>query len=61
MSLALTAGEHDAYAPLPWLATLAAAAGRSPRVRTVVAPGSHNNLYTHPHEVTEVIADAVSG
>jgi len=61
MSLALTAGEHDAYAPLPWLATLAAAAGRSPRVRTVVAPGSHNNLYTHPYEVTEVIADAVSG
>ncbi len=59
--LSLTAGVHDAYAPPHWLATLAAAAVRSPTVRTVVAPGSHNNLYTHPHEVMRVIADAVSG
>jgi len=61
MPLTLTAGEHDAFAPLPWLATLAAAAVLCPTVRTVVLPGSHNNLYTHPGEVTKVVADAAGG
>lgn len=57
--LTLTAGEHDAFAPLPWLATLAGAAVLSPKVRTVVAPGSHNNLYTHPLEVSRVITESL--
>ncbi len=61
MPLTLTAGEHDAFAPLPWLATLAAAAVLCPTVRTVVLPGSHNNLSTHPGEVTKVVADAAGG
>ena len=59
MALTLTAGEHDAYAPGPWLATLAAAAGQAAEVRTVVAPGTHNNLYTHPLALMRVIADAL--
>jgi len=59
--LTVTAGEDDAFATQRWLATLAAAAARSPRVRTVVAPGSHNNLYTHPVEVATVIADSLGG
>jgi pimeloyl-ACP methyl ester carboxylesterase len=59
LPLTLTAGERDAYAPGPWLATLAVSAGQSAEVRTVFMPGSHNNLYTHPQQLAGVIGDAL--
>ncbi|MBB2986811.1 alpha/beta hydrolase [Terracoccus luteus] len=54
--LHLTSGEHDSFAPAAWLTRLAAVAGASPWVRTTTLPGSHNNLYTHPDAVADVIA-----
>lgn len=54
--LHLTSGEHDSFAPADWLARLADVASGSPWVRTTTLPGSHNNLYTHPDAVADVIA-----
>jgi len=53
--LTTTAGVHDSYAPPSWLNALAASATHSARVRTVVLHGSHNNLFTHPHEVADTV------
>jgi alpha-beta hydrolase superfamily lysophospholipase len=52
--LTVTAGVADAYAPAGWLDLLASSAVRAPGVRTSLLGGSHNNLYTHPHEVAEL-------
>lgn len=51
----LTAGVHDAYAPVEWLDRLATAARSAPCVRTSLLGGSHNNLYTHPDEVADLV------
>lgn len=59
MPLSLTSGVHDSFAPLPWLERLAAHATASPRVRVSTQPGSHNNLYSHPQEVTDVVLDSL--
>ena len=55
--LVLTAGEADSFAPQQWMADVAAAAG-SPSARVEVLPGSHNNLFTHPEEVADVVSAA---
>ena len=55
--LVLTAGEADSFAPQKWMAHVAAAAG-SPSARVEVLPGSHNNLFTHPEEVADVVSAA---
>jgi pimeloyl-ACP methyl ester carboxylesterase len=52
--VAVTAGEHDSYAPSEWVTLLARSAVQSSRVRTSIVGGSHNNLYTHPAEVADV-------
>lgn len=52
----LTAGAHDAFAPLEWIDLLARSARRAPRVRTSLLGGSHNNLFTHPDEVAGLVA-----
>ena len=59
MPLSLTAGVHDSFAPCDWLEQLAAQATSSARVRVSTAPGSHNNLYTHPHHVVDVVLDSL--
>ena len=51
--LGLTAGEADSFAPEGWLRDLAAAAGGPSGWQ--VLPGSHNNLFTHPTEVADVV------
>ena len=56
--LILTAGEADTYAPREWLDRLALAAG-STNVGVRLLPGSHNNPYTHPEELAEVVLEAV--
>lgn len=56
--LVLTAGEADSFAPQGWLKQVAAASGGPAQVR--VLPGSHNNLFTHPDHVAEVVRAAVS-
>jgi len=57
--LVLTAGEADSYAPEDWLSRLAAASG-SPTVTVRPLPGSHNNPYTHPEELADVVLEAVT-
>ena len=59
MPLSLTSGVHDSFAPADWLARLAARATASPRVRVCTQPGSHNNLYTHPHHIADVVLDSL--
>jgi len=51
----VTAGVHDAYAPVEWLDRLATSARRAPSVRTSLLGGSHNNLFTHPDEVADLV------
>lgn len=60
MPLSLTAGVHDSFAPTAWLEQLAARATASPRVRVSTQPGSHNNPYTHPHHIADVVFDSLS-
>jgi alpha-beta hydrolase superfamily lysophospholipase len=56
--LMLTAGEADTYAPREWLDRLAVAAG-STNVGVRSLPGSHNNPFTHPEELADVVLEAV--
>lgn len=60
MPLSLTSGVHDSFAPRRWLERLATLAVASPRVRVSTQPGSHNNPYTHPHHVADVVLDSLS-
>jgi pimeloyl-ACP methyl ester carboxylesterase len=53
--LVLTAGSADAMAPWHWLEHLHDRATAAPRRRVVVLPGSHNNLFTHPGEVADLV------
>lgn len=60
--LLLTAGTADAFAPKWWLAELQRAAMASPRVRTSVLGGSHNNPFTHAEDLADQVrteADAL--
>lgn len=53
--LTVTAGEADSFAGAEWLALLAARAGTTGRA--VVLPGSHNNPFTHPELVGELVLE----
>jgi hypothetical protein len=53
--LRLTAGRADSFAPAWWLEVLAGGATRSPSVQVARLPGSHNNPYTHPRTLAEVV------
>jgi pimeloyl-ACP methyl ester carboxylesterase len=61
--LTVTSGFHDAFAPASWIDTLATSAVSAERTRTSLLGGSHNNLFTHPDELADLIclaaADAV--
>lgn len=60
LGVTLTAGRADAYAPRWWLNLLRASARRAAYATVVEAPGSHNNLFTHPGEVATIILGAMS-
>lgn len=55
LGVTLTAGTADSLAPAWWLEQLAASAGRAAYADVVLNPGSHNNLFTHPFELTATI------
>jgi pimeloyl-ACP methyl ester carboxylesterase len=57
--LALTAGEADTFAPERWLRSLAASAGTTATTVRVL-PGSHNNPFTYPVELGDLIMEAVA-
>ena len=56
----VTAGVHDAFAPVTWLDQLASSADSAPSVRTSLLGGSHNNLFTHPAEMAELVVLAAA-
>ncbi len=58
--LTLTAGESDSFVPESWLSQLAARALSSPSVTVRVLPGSHNNPFTEPEDLSQVVLDAVA-
>ena len=60
LPLAVTAGHHDAYGPVEWLRDLVAAARQAPHASWVQVPGSHNNVFTHPDAVAQVVIEAMS-
>lgn len=60
LPLTLTAGVDDAFAPVDWLDLLARSARQAPSVRTSLLNGSHNNLFTHPEEVAELVVLAAA-
>lgn len=51
----ITAGAADAFAPHSWLLQLAQAASRSSDVRVAQLAGSHNNFFTDPQAVAELV------
>jgi alpha-beta hydrolase superfamily lysophospholipase len=53
--IVLTAGEADALAPVGWLEQLGRSARSSAGVECVLLPGSHNNLFTHPDQVADLV------
>ncbi|HET7800483.1 MAG TPA: hypothetical protein VFL38_08670, partial [Humibacillus xanthopallidus] len=58
--LTVTSGVHDAFAPAAWLDTLARSAVSAARTRTSLLGGSHNNLFTHPDELADLVCLAAS-
>ena len=57
--LVLTAGEADTFAPEWWLRSLAACAGTSATTVRIL-PGSHNNPFTYPEELSALVVEAVA-
>jgi hypothetical protein len=55
LGVTLTAGRSDAFAPPWWLRMLQASARQAAYARVVQTPGSHNNLFTHPREISDVL------
>jgi pimeloyl-ACP methyl ester carboxylesterase len=56
----VTAGVHDAFVPVTWLDQLAGSASRAPSVRTSLLGGSHNNLFTHPDDLADLVVLAAA-
>lgn len=56
LPVTLTAGVDDAFAPRWWLLQLAEQASRSPDVGVAQLAGSHNNPFTQPGSVADLIA-----
>lgn len=51
----LTAGEADTYSPRDWLDLLGRSATSAPRVDVARLPGSHNNPFTHPDKLADLV------
>jgi pimeloyl-ACP methyl ester carboxylesterase len=60
LPLVLTAGRHDAFAPVEWLELLRGRAVRSPDVRVRILGGSHNNPWTHAAELATLLLGGVA-
>jgi alpha-beta hydrolase superfamily lysophospholipase len=60
LRLVVTAGRYDAYSRPAWLRRLSSAALLAPHTSWVLTPGSHNNLFTHAAEVSDVVLDALT-
>jgi pimeloyl-ACP methyl ester carboxylesterase len=58
--LTLTSGVHDAFAPASWTDALARSAVSAAATRTSLLGGSHNNLFTHPEELADLVRLAAS-
>jgi pimeloyl-ACP methyl ester carboxylesterase len=58
--LTVTSGVHDAFAPASWTDTLARSAVSAAATRTSLLGGSHNNLFTHPDELADLVCLAAS-
>jgi pimeloyl-ACP methyl ester carboxylesterase len=58
--LTVTSGFHDAFAPASWLDALATSAVSAAGTRTSLLGGSHNNLFTHPDELADLVCLAAS-
>ena len=56
----VASGVHDAFAPVAWIDTLATAAVSAAHTRTSLLGGSHNNLFTHPDELADLVCLAAS-
>jgi hypothetical protein len=56
----VTAGVHDAFVPVTWLDQLAGSASSAPSVRTSLLGGSHNNLFTHPDDLADLVVLAAA-
>lgn len=59
LGVTLTAGRSDAFAPRWWLELLGASASRAAYARVVQTAGSHNNLFTHPLHIRDVVVTAL--
>jgi pimeloyl-ACP methyl ester carboxylesterase len=55
LGVTLTAGRADAFSPPPWLRMLRDSARLAAHAEVVEAPGSHNNLFTHPDDLADII------
>jgi pimeloyl-ACP methyl ester carboxylesterase len=55
LGVTLTAGSADAFAPQWWLSLLAASASRAAYAVSIETQGSHNNLFTHPAELADIV------
>lgn len=60
-ALTVTAGRGDTFAPLWWQRVLVAGAAQSVRTAQVTLPGSHNNPFTHPGEMADLVLSASCG
>jgi pimeloyl-ACP methyl ester carboxylesterase len=58
--LTVTSGVHDAFAPASWTDTLARSAVAAAATRTSLLGGSHNNLFTHPDELADLVCLAAN-
>ena len=58
--LTVTSGVHDAFAPASWTDALARAAVSAAATRTSLLGGSHNNLFTHPDELADLVCLAAA-
>ena len=55
LPVTVSAGVLDAFVPVTWLDQLAGSATSAPSVRTSLLGGSHNNLFTHPDEIADLV------
>ncbi len=58
--LTVTSGIHDSFAPTAWLDMLTTSAVAAASTRTSLLGGSHNNLFTHPDELADLVALAAA-
>lgn len=56
----VASGVHDTFAPAAWIDRLATSAVSAAHTRTSLLGGSHNNLFTHPDELADLVCLAAA-